>query len=49
MHNISSSVKKRRLCTKVTEIENKNTDHNHDEYITNPEFNKLAAKSQSKN
>ena len=29
--------------TKVTEIEKKLTDHKHDEYITTPEFNKLAA------
>ena len=32
MHNISSSVKKSRLCTKITEIENKVTDHNRDVY-----------------
>ena len=29
--------------TKVIEIEKKPTDHNHDKYITTPEFNKLAA------
>ena len=29
--------------TKVTEIENKVNNHNHDKYITTPEFNKLAA------
>ena len=29
--------------TKVIEIEKKLTDHNHDKYITTPEFNKLAA------
>ena len=28
---------------KITEIENKITNHKHDEYITTPEFNKLAA------
>ena len=28
---------------KITKIENKLTDHNHDEYITTPEFNTLAA------
>ena len=27
---------------KVTEIENKLNDHNHDKYITTPEFNTLA-------
>ena len=29
--------------TKITEIKNKLTDHNHDKYITIPEFNTLAA------
>ena len=29
--------------TKFTEIEKKLTDHNHDDYITPPEFNTLAA------
>ena len=29
--------------TKVTEIENKLNNHNHDKYIDTPEFNKLAA------
>ena len=29
--------------TKVTDIENKLTDHNHDRYIATSEFNKLAA------
>ena len=28
--------------TKVTEIENKFNNHNHDKYITTPEFNTLA-------
>ena len=28
---------------KITEIEKKLTDHNHDKYITTPEFNTLAA------
>ena len=27
---------------KITEIEEKLTDHNHDKYITNPKFNALA-------
>ena len=29
--------------TKITEIEKKLTDHNHDKYITTPEFNTLTA------
>ena len=29
--------------TKITEIEKKLTDHNHDTYITTPEFNTLTA------
>ena len=41
--NISSLVKKRDYDTKITEIENKLTDHNHGKYITTPEFNTLAA------
>ena len=36
-------VKKTDYDTKVTEIENKLNDHNHDKYITTPEFNTLAA------
>ena len=29
-------------CEKITEIEKKITDYNHDRYITTPEFNNLA-------
>ena len=36
-------LKKTEYNTKVTETENKLTNHNHDKYITIPEFNKLAA------
>ena len=37
-------VKKKTDCdTKITEIEKKLTDQNHDKYITTPEFNTLAA------
>ena len=36
-------VKKTDYDTKVTEIENKLNNHNHDKYIDTPEFNKLAA------
>ena len=41
--NVSNLVKKTDYNTKVTEIENKLTDHNHDKYIDTSEFNKLAA------
>ena len=36
-------VKKTNYNTKITEIEKKLTDHNHDKYITTPYFNALAA------
>ena len=36
-------VKKTDYNTKVTEIENKLNNRNHDKYITNREFNTLAA------
>ena len=36
-------VKKTDYNTKITEIAKKLTDHNHDKYITTPEFNTLAA------
>ena len=36
-------LKKTDYNTKVTEIENKLNNHNHDKYITTPEFNQLAA------
>ena len=41
--NISSLVKKTDYDTKITEIEKKLTNHNHDKYITTPEFNKFSA------
>ena len=41
--DVSGLVKKRDYNTKVTEIENKLNNHNHDKYITTPEFNTLAA------
>ena len=37
------SLKKTNYNTKVTEIENKLIYHNHDKYVTTPEFDKLAA------
>ena len=36
-------VKKTDYNAKITEIENKLNNHNHDKYITTPEFNTLAA------
>ena len=40
--SISNLVKKTDYNTKITEIEKKLTDHNHDKYITTTEFSKLA-------
>ena len=36
-------LKKTDYKTKITEIENKLDNHNHDKYIGTPEFNKLSA------
>ena len=41
--DVSSLVKKTDYNTKISEIENKVNDHNHDKYITTQEFNTLAA------
>ena len=41
--NVSSLIKKTDYNTKISEIENKVNDHNHDKYITNPEFNTMTA------
>ena len=41
--DVSNLVKKTNYNTKVTEIENKLNNHNHDKYITTREFNTLAA------
>ena len=41
--DVSSLVKMIDYNTKISEIEKKITDHNHDKYITTPEFNTLAA------
>ena len=41
--DVSSLVKKTEYNTKITEIENKLNNYNHDKYITTPEFKKLAA------
>ena len=42
--DVSSLVKKRGYDTKISEIENKVNDHNHDKYITTPVFDILAAR-----
>ena len=42
--NVSTSIKKSTdYNTKISEVEKKPTDRNHDKYITTPEFNTLAA------
>ena len=41
--SVSSLVKKTDYDTKISELEKKLTDHNHDKYITTPEFSTLAA------
>ena len=41
--SVSSLVKKTDYETKISEFEKKLTDHNHDKYISTPEFNTLAA------
>ena len=38
-------MKKTDYNTKINEIENKIIDHDHDEYITTPEFNKLTSQN----
>ena len=41
--SVSNLVNKPNCTTKITEIENKLNNHNHDKYITTPELNTLAA------
>ena len=41
--SVSNLVNKTNYNAKITEIEIKLIDHNHDKYITTPEFNTLAA------
>ena len=41
--NVSGLVNKANYDIKISELEKKLTDHNHDKYITTPEFNTLAA------
>ena len=40
--NVSSLVKKTDCNTKISEIEGKLGNHNHDKYITTPEFNMFS-------
>ena len=40
----SSLVEKKDYDTKVSELEEKLTDHNHDKYITTPQFHTVAAR-----
>ena len=42
--DVSSLVKKTDYDTKISEIEKNVSDHNHDKFITTPEFNILAAR-----
>ena len=41
--DVISLVKNTNYDTKISELEKKLIDHNHDKYITTPEFNTLAA------
>ena len=41
--DVNSLVKKTDYNAKITKIEKKITDHNHDKYITTPEFNTVSA------
>ena len=43
MPSVSNLVKKTDYNTKVTEIKNKLTNHNHDKYIDTSKFNTLVA------
>ena len=43
--NVSNLVTKTDYNTKISDIEKKITDHNHDKYITTPEFNKLTTEN----
>ena len=42
--DVSSLVKKTGYNTKIPDIAKKIADHDHDKYVTNPEFNTLAAR-----
>ena len=43
--NVNSLVKKTDYNTKVSEIEGKVNTHNHNKYITTPEFNRLTTEN----
>ena len=43
--NVSILVKKTDYNTKISDIENKTNDHDHNKYITTQEFNKLTSKN----
>ena len=42
--DIGGLVTKTNYNTKISEIEKKVSDHNHDKYVTTPEFNTLSAR-----
>ena len=46
--NVSNLVKKTDYNTKINEMEMKITGHDHDKYITTPEFNKLTEKDAAR-
>ena len=43
--SVTNFVKKTGYNTKISELEKKLTDYNHEKYITTPEFNKLTAEN----
>ena len=43
MPSVNSLVKKQTITQKLLKLKNKLTDHNHEKYITTPDFNTLAA------
>ena len=45
INEASNLVKKTDYNTKISEIETKRTDHNHDKYITNAEFNEVTTEN----
>ena len=45
IRNVSSLVTKTDYNIKISEIEKKVSDHNHDKYITTPEFNNLITEN----
>ena len=45
VHDVSSLVKKKDYNGKISDINKKVIDHDHDKYITTSEFNKLATQN----